>query len=140
VKIEPMGSLLGVLETSLYFSSDEEEAMRRLYEDVLGLPKVASWSDAMAFRLGSGVLLLFDRDKIVDRDEPLADHGTTGGGHVCFLAATRDYEAWKERISDSGLDITHEESWESGFRSFYFKDAAGNLLEVAEGDLWPRAD
>ena len=112
--------------------------MRELYEGVLGLPEVAGWSDAMAYRLGPGVLILFDRDKIGDRDEPVADHGSTGPAHVCFLATGEGYEDWKKRIAAAGVDITHQETWGTGLRSFYFKDPAGNLLEIAEGDLWPR--
>ena len=28
----------------------------------------------------------------------------------------------------------------SGPRSFYFDDPAGNVLEIAEGDMWPSAE
>jgi len=42
------------------------------------------------------------------------------------------YEAWKERVA-----AEQEVTWKSGVRSFYFRDPAGNLLEIAEGDLWP---
>jgi hypothetical protein len=27
--------------------------------------------------------------------------------------------------------------WERGPRSFYLEDPAGNLLEIAEADMWP---
>ena len=111
--------------------------MRELYEGVLGLSEVASWRDAMAFRLGAGILILFDREKIVDRDEPAADHGSTGPAHVCFLASEEEYERWTGRLAEAQVDITHEPTWGTGVRSFYFKDPSGNLLEIAEGDLWP---
>ena len=37
-----------------------------------------------------------------------------------------------------GVEITHEHDWDGGLRSLYFTDPAGNLLEIADGDLWPR--
>ena len=29
--------------------------------------------------------------------------------------------------------------WDNGVRSFYFHDPAGNVLEIADGDLWPKS-
>jgi catechol 2,3-dioxygenase-like lactoylglutathione lyase family enzyme len=126
-----------VLETVLYHDSAERDQMERIYGDVLALPLVARWPDGMSFRLGGGVVLLFDRERIVDRDEPPARHGSSGPGHVCFVVGVEDYVAWTERIAAAGLEITHEHSWQGGRRSFYFHDPAGNLLEIADGDLWP---
>ena len=129
--------LTGVLETSLYHSSGESEAMDRFYSEVLGLRQVAGWGDGRAFRLGLGVVLLFDRDRIAGREEPIAAHGSEGPGHVCFVAAGGEYDAWRERLAAEGVEITHEQDWPSGRRSLYFTDPAGNLLEIADGDLWP---
>ena len=130
--------LTGVLETSLYHSSAQAEAMERFYSAVLGLRQVAGWGDGRAFRLGPGVILLFDRDRITERDEPIAAHGTEGPGHVCFTAGSGEYDAWRERLMEAGHEITHEQDWPSGRRSLYFEDPAGNLLEIADGDLWPK--
>jgi catechol 2,3-dioxygenase-like lactoylglutathione lyase family enzyme len=128
-----------VLETTLYHDSAERDEMARVYGEVLGLPQVARWPDGMSFRLGGGVVLLFDRQRIVDRTEPSARHGASGPGHVCFVVEADDYEAWKGRIAAAGIEITHEHEWSEGRRSFYFNDPAGNLLEIADGDLWPEA-
>ena len=43
----------------------------------------------------------------------------------------------RERLAGLGVAITHDHEWSEGRRSFYFKDPAGNLLEVADSDLWP---
>jgi catechol 2,3-dioxygenase-like lactoylglutathione lyase family enzyme len=129
--------LTGVLETSLYHSTAEAEAMERFYSEVLGLRQVAGWGDGRAFRIGPGVVLLFDRERIAGRDEPMAAHGASGPGHVCLIAAGGEYDAWRERLTDAGVEITHEQAWPSGRRSLYFTDPAGNLLEIADGDLWP---
>jgi catechol 2,3-dioxygenase-like lactoylglutathione lyase family enzyme len=133
----PETQLTGVLETSLYHSSAEAEAMDRFYAEVLGLAQIAGWGDGRAFRLGAGVVLLFDRDRIAEREEPIAAHGSAGPGHVCFTALEDEYDAWRERLLCAGVEITHEQDWPSGRRSLYFADPAGNLLEIADGDLWP---
>jgi catechol 2,3-dioxygenase-like lactoylglutathione lyase family enzyme len=131
--------LEGVLETALYYDAGQREAMERLYRDELGLPVVTEWGDGTALRAGAGVVLLFDRDRLARRDEPAADHGSGGPGHVCLTAVGGDYEAWKDRLGRGGVSITHEQEWPRGGRSFYFKDPAGNLLEIADRDIWPAA-
>jgi catechol 2,3-dioxygenase-like lactoylglutathione lyase family enzyme len=112
--------------------------MERFYEGRLALRRVASWSDGIAYRIGDGVLLLFDRDGLRERGGPISQHGSTGPGHVCFLVDSSVYEAWMEHLRRHDVEITHEHAWDSGRRSFYFQDPAGNLLEIADGDLWPR--
>src|SRR5687768_3306151 len=119
-------ALEGVLETALYHEAGEREEMERLYRDVLGLPVVAAWGDGTALRIGGGVLLLFERAGLANREEPAADHGATGPGHVCLRASEGEYGRWKEHLAAHGVDLTHEEEWPGGGRSFYFKDPAGN--------------
>lgn len=128
-----------VLETVLYHEPGETEAMLRLYRDVLGLPVVAGWEDGTALRIGAGVLLLFDRVGLAERDEPIADHLTTGASHVAFLVPAEDYERWKERLCAAEIKLTHEQPWSEGRLSVYFRDPAGNLIEIVGGDIWPPA-
>ena len=126
-----------MLETVLYHESAEREAVERFYADVLGLAAVARWRDGIAFRTAGGVLLLFDREQLALRTGPIADHGTSGAGHACLQAdGADDLERWRERLEAAGVEILHDQDWD-GRRSFYFKDPAANLLEIADGDLWP---
>ena len=127
----------GVLETALYHDGGDREAIERFYGDVLGLPAVAAWPDGVAFRVGAGVLLLFDRDGLAERGGPIAEHGSTGPGHACLRAEGAEYDRRREQIAGAGTPITHDAEWGGGGRSFYFKDPAGNLLEVADRDIWP---
>jgi catechol 2,3-dioxygenase-like lactoylglutathione lyase family enzyme len=129
--------LQGLLEVSLYYDESHAEAVHDLYEGTLGLRRVAKWSDGTALRLGSGVVLLFCRQRLADRDEPISEHGSHGPGHVCFTVRDGAYEDWRQRI-DNAPGVVHEQDWPNGGRSFYFRDPAGNLLEIADGDLWPR--
>ena len=128
--------LAGILETVLYCTTENGEETRQFYRDVLGLEPVRAGS--VAHRLGNAVLLLFDADESSIQDSPPA-HGAPGARvHTCFLAEPAQYDRWKERIAAHGIEITQEIEWPSGPRSFYFEDPAGNVLEIAEGDMWPR--
>ena len=135
---ESRPELAGVLETSLYYPPEAREAVLDLYENVLGLRRVAAWGDGTALRCGPGVLLLFDRAKLAERDEPIADHGSEGPGHVCLLAPEGAYEDWKARLAAASVEIAHEQEWPKGGQSLYFRDPAENLVEIADRDIWPR--
>jgi catechol 2,3-dioxygenase-like lactoylglutathione lyase family enzyme len=128
--------LVGVLETVVYCTTENEDATRRFYRDVLGLRPVRE--DSVAHRIGAGVFLLFNADESSVQDSPPAHGAPDARVHTCFLAAPEDYERWKERLAEGGVEIVREIDWPSGPRSFYFEDPAGNMLEVAEGDMWPR--
>jgi len=128
--------LAGVLETVLYYASDQQGEMERFYEDVLGLESLGLGRWSLAFRLGPSVVLLFDRARSSTQEEP-PPHGASGSIHAAFLAAPDEYDAWKQRLTDRGVTLIDEIDWVRGVRSCYFNDPAGNLLEIAERDLWP---
>jgi catechol 2,3-dioxygenase-like lactoylglutathione lyase family enzyme len=122
-----------ILETVLYYAAGQEKDIESFYGDVLGLPRVGR---GLHFRLGEGLLLLFDREESSLQTSPPA-HGATGAVHMCFVAPEADYTAWKEWLSRHEIPLLEEITWENGVRSFYFPDPAGNVLEIAEGDMWP---
>lgn len=126
--------LAGLLETVVYCTSDTEDETRRFYRDVLGLRPFRE--DSVGHRLGAGVFLLFNRDESSVQDSP-PPHGAVGPMHTCFLAAPGDYDRWKDDLTAKGVEIVEELEWDRGLRSFYFEDPAGNMLEIAEGDMWP---
>lgn len=137
---EPSPSLEGVLETVLYF--EDQDQAERFYTDVLGMRLIGKepgyW---LFFRAGKSVFLLFDAT-VTARGEGLPAHGTTGPGHVCFVVDRASYRAWKRWLEDHEVEILQEVSWPGAdgerLSSFYFRDPDGNLLEIADGDLWPR--
>lgn len=134
---DPAPRFGGVLETALYYEPATGPRIEAFYSEVLGLRAVSRWDDGVAYRVGPGILLLFDRERLGHRTEPHSRHGASGPGHLCLIAAPEQYEAWKERLAARGVSIDHEASWPGGARSAYFRDPAGNLLEVADRDLWP---
>ncbi|MGH3081095.1 MAG: VOC family protein [Gaiellaceae bacterium] len=128
--------LSGILETVVYCTTENEEETRRFYRDVLGLQPVREGS--VAYRIGTGLLLVFNADESSVQDSPPPHGARDARVHTCFLTAPEDYERWKERLTENGVEIAQEIEWPSTPRSFYFKDPAGNMLEVAEGDMWPK--
>ena len=123
-----------VLETILYV--DDLAAAERFYGEVLGL-ELDSRKDGLFvfFKCGAGMLLLFEpRAASVGRNVPA--HGAQGPGHACFAVAEADLEHWKERLQTAAVAIEQEMDWPRGGRSFYFRDPAGNSLELATPKIW----
>lgn len=127
--------LAGILETVVYCTTENEEETRRFYRDVLGLAPVRA--DGVAHRIGSGLLLVFNADESSIQDSPPAHGARDARVHTCFVAAPGEYQRWKDGLRARGIEIAQEIDWPSGPRSFYFEDPAGNVLEIAEGDMWP---
>jgi catechol 2,3-dioxygenase-like lactoylglutathione lyase family enzyme len=126
--------LAGVLETVVYCTTENEAETRRFYREVLGLQPFGEGSSG--HRVGGGVFLLFNRDESSVQEWP-PPHGATGPVHTCFLSAPGEYERWKQELTAKGVEIVNETEWDEGRRSFYFEDPAGNMLEIAEADMWP---
>jgi SAM-dependent methyltransferase len=124
--------LQDLLETVLYYRSGQATEMSAFYRDVLGLEQVSE----VAFRLGGSLVLLFDSEESSAQSWP-PPHGSKGPAHACFVSDPHDYEKWKARLLSEGVAIIDEIKWNDHVVSFYFKDPAGNVLEIAQGDMWP---
>jgi catechol 2,3-dioxygenase-like lactoylglutathione lyase family enzyme len=124
--------LTAVLETVLYCTSNNEVATRRFYEETLGLRRVSEW----AYRLGPQIFLLFNAEDTRKQTWPPA-HGASGSGHICFTVPAEGYDRWKKYLEQQEVKIIEEIDWSRGVLSFYFEDPAGNMLEIANGDMWP---
>jgi catechol 2,3-dioxygenase-like lactoylglutathione lyase family enzyme len=135
---DPVPGLDGILETALYYRGAVEAEVERFYSHVLGLRAVAKWDDGTAYRIGAGILLLFDIERLGRRTELYSRHGASGPGHACLRASAGQYEAWKERLAGQGVTVDHEAGWPGGGRSIYLRDPAANLIEIADRDLWPQ--
>jgi catechol 2,3-dioxygenase-like lactoylglutathione lyase family enzyme len=129
-----MAKVARVLETVLYTS--DLAAAERFYRDLLGL-ELDSRKDGIFvfFKCGEGMLLLFDPEA-ARGSRGVPPHGTKGAGHVCFAVPEADLAGWRERLQAAGVAIEQEMSWPRGGRSFYFRDPAGNSLELATPRIW----
>ncbi|MWD28039.1 glyoxalase/bleomycin resistance/extradiol dioxygenase family protein [Aquicoccus sp. SCR17] len=130
-----------MLETALY--AEDLDAAERFYAGLLGLEVIVRVPGRhVFFRVGPGVLLLFNPEETQkpsgNPDFPVPPHGARGPGHACFAATLPEMEALRERLVAAGVEIESDFHWPNGARSIYFRDPAGNSLEIAEPGLWAR--
>lgn len=125
-----------IFETCLYAS--DLAAAARFYTEVLGLEIVARPMDGrlIALRCGQAVLLVFDPDRTRQDEVGVPRHGTKGHGHVAFAATADELDSWREHLKKCGVAIEQEVDWPEGGRSIYFRDPAGNSVELAPPTLW----
>ncbi len=124
-----------VVETCLYV--DDVEAAAAWYEDVLGLEAFAEDLPRHVFlRCGDSLLLLFDpgETEVVEPGDKAAPHGARGPQHVAL--GVEALPPWRERLAEAGVEIIEEASWGKG-DSIYFRDPAGNVVELVTRGTWP---
>jgi catechol 2,3-dioxygenase-like lactoylglutathione lyase family enzyme len=129
----------GILETVLY--AKDLDAAVAFYRDVLGLEPFAFVAGRHLFyRCGGQVLLIFNPQATevgpAPDALPVPPHGARGPGHICFRATAAELDRWVERLRAKGVAIEADFEWPRGGRSIYFRDPAGNCLELAEPRIW----
>lgn len=126
-----------VLETCLYV--DDLEAAERFYTAVFGLELHAKEPGRHVFlRCGQAMFLLFNPIATESPSSGLGvpAHGSRGPGHAAFRVAESELPAWRSHLVANGIPIETEVTWPNGGKSVYFRDPAGNSLELATPDLW----
>jgi catechol-2,3-dioxygenase len=123
-----------IFETVLY--AEDLHAAEAFYQDVLGLEVLKRSDVVLSIRCGGGVLLIFDPDKSASPGRSVPSHGSKGPAHLAFGIGEEDLEPWRKRLIEKGVEIETEVRWESGGTSIYFRDPAGNSIELAPPTLW----
>lgn len=125
-----------VLETCLYV--DDLARAENFYRDVLGLV-VESRQEGrhVFFHCGQQMLLLFNPLASREANDNFPAHGAFGPGHVAFAVSPSELPAWKDQLAQHAVPIEKIIDWPSGGKSLYFRDPAGNSLELATPNIWP---
>ncbi len=123
-----------IFESVLY--ADDLPTALAFYRDVLGLEVISSSELLVSFRCAGGVLLVFDPKQSSPPGRDVPSHGRSGAGHVAFAATDAEREEWKRRLIAANIRIEAEVDWEQGGRSLYFRDPAGNSLELGTPAIW----
>ena len=123
-----------IFETVLY--ADDLAAAERFYREALGLEVLSRHDVLVACRCGGGVLLIFDPRKSLGPGRGVPSHGTSGVGHVAFAAKAEDLDRWRDQLRRAAIPIEAEVDWPEGGRSIYFRDPAGNVVELAPPTIW----
>lgn len=123
-----------IVESALYV--DDLGRAEAFYRDVLGLVILGRDGSRLTFfRVGEGVLLLFDPLRAMQGENP-PPHGARGQGHLAFGVGADELDAWRDRLVAGGVAIELERGWPRGGRSLYFRDPSGNLLELVTPGIW----
>jgi catechol 2,3-dioxygenase-like lactoylglutathione lyase family enzyme len=125
----------GILEAVLYV--DDLVAAEIFYTGILNLPVQSRVPGRHLFlRCGEGMFLLFDPDATSQPGQQVPSHGARGPGHVALAIDEADLAGWRERLIQHGVEVETEVTWPSGGRSIYFRDPAGNSIELATPQTW----
>ncbi len=118
--------------------ADDLDAAEFFYGSILGL-EVHSRNRGrdVFFRCGRAMFLVFNPEETSKIGRvPVPTHGSVGPGHVAFQIGAAEVEAWKEHLAQNGVALETDFSWPGGGRSLYFRDPAGNSVELATARVW----
>jgi catechol 2,3-dioxygenase-like lactoylglutathione lyase family enzyme len=124
-----------VVETAIYV--DDLQAAEAFYGTILGLRVIGKEPDRhVFFQVGeAGVLLAFQADTTLKGDQ-LPPHGASGPGHFALGVETEVLDAWRKLLQGHGVAIEKEVEWPRGGKSIYFRDPAGNSVELVTPGVW----
>lgn len=127
-----------ILETCLYAENLEEA--EHFYSTILKLTKVTGEDGRhIFFKCGKGMLLIFNPNHTQNTQtnvngDLIPLHGAKGNGHIAF--AVENYNQWKKWLQQNDVKIESVVTWPNGAESTYFRDPAGNSLELVQEDIW----
>jgi catechol-2,3-dioxygenase len=128
-----------VVETCIY--SSDLESMKKFYVGILGLSVIQEEGDKLIFlKAGKSMLLIFDPLRTSVNNDKLPPHGAMtppSSIHFAMEIEDHDYEPCKELLVRNGIAIEKEVNWNSKTKSLYFRDPAGNLVELITPGGWP---
>jgi len=130
-----MHDILAIVETGIYVG--DLDRAEQFYRDALGLPLISRDADRhVFFRVGTAnVLLLFNPTATIVGGN-LPPHGATGAGHFAMGIRPEALPHWRQHLGACGVTIEQEVQWPRGGHSLYFRDPAGNLVELITPGIW----
>ncbi len=126
-----------ILETCIYV--DDLARAEQFYHETLGLELISKDDNRhLFFRLGRSVFLVFkpDATMVPGKENAAPVHGARGSCHAAFAVRSREIDPWREKLCAKGVEIEKEINWPKGGRSLYFRDPAGNSIELATTAGW----
>jgi catechol 2,3-dioxygenase-like lactoylglutathione lyase family enzyme len=124
-----------VVETAIYV--DDLQAAEAFFGTILGLRVIGKEPGRhVFFQVGDrGVLLAFRAESTLKGD-PLPAHGASGPGHFALGIDAEALDAWRKHLQTHGVRVEKEVEWPKGGKSFYFRDPAGNSVELVTPGVW----
>jgi catechol 2,3-dioxygenase-like lactoylglutathione lyase family enzyme len=130
-----MPAIETLVETAIY--GEDLDSMEAFYRDVLLLPVQGREAGRhVFFKAGPGSMLLIFNPTTTRRGDILPAHGSTGPGHLALGIRKDALDEWRQWLAAKGVVIEQEVVWPRGGTSLYFRDPAGNLVELLTPGLW----
>jgi catechol-2,3-dioxygenase len=128
-----------VVETCIY--SSDLESMKNFYAGILGLSVIQEERDKLIFlKAGKSMLLIFDPVRTSANNGSLPTHGVLtppSSIHFAMEIEEQEYHASKQFLVKNNITIEKEVNWNNHAKSIYFRDPAGNLVELLTPGGWP---
>jgi catechol 2,3-dioxygenase-like lactoylglutathione lyase family enzyme len=124
-----------VVETAIYV--DDLQATETFYQTILGLPVIGKEpGHHIFFQVSDGSVLLAFLAEATLKGDQLPPHGATGPGQFALGIEAESFDAWRKILQGHGDIIEKEVEWPRGGKSIYFRDPAGNLVELVTPGVW----
>ena len=128
-----------VIETCIY--SSDLESMKKFYVEIVGLSVIQEETGKLIFlKAGKSMLLIFDPLRTNVHNDDLPTHGAMtppSSIHFAMEIEEQEYQPCKEHLRRNGIAIQKEVDWDGKTKSLYFRDPAGNLVELITSGGWP---
>jgi catechol 2,3-dioxygenase-like lactoylglutathione lyase family enzyme len=124
-----------VIETAIYV--DDLRTAEAFYQSILGLAVISREPGrSVFFQVGEASVLLAFLAEDTLKGGQFPPHGTTGPGHFALGIEAHAHDAWRNHLGGHGVAIEKELEWPRGGKSLYFRDPAGNSVELVTPGVW----
>ncbi len=128
-------NIQAIVETAVYV--DDLDAAEVFYGTILGLPVIGKEAGRhVFFRVGDSHVLLAFLPEATLKPNLLPPHGAKGPGHFALGIQRQSLNVWRQRLEAQGVSIEKEVDWPRGGKSLYFRDPAGNSVELVTPGVW----
>jgi catechol-2,3-dioxygenase len=118
--------------------------MKDFYTNILGLEFISEEKDRYIFlKAGQSMLLIFNPNKTLASDTSNTQFPTHGAFtppsiiHFALEINEENYDDARSVLNENNIKIEKEVTLEKGTNSIYFRDPAGNLVEIITPGSWP---
>ena len=124
-----------VVETAIYV--DDLQVAETFYGTVLGLRVIGKGPGRhVFFQVGDASVLLAFLAEATLKGDQFPPHGASGPGHFALGIEAEDLDAWRKLLQAHGVTVEKEVAWTRGGKSIYFRDPAGNSVELVTPGVW----
>jgi catechol 2,3-dioxygenase-like lactoylglutathione lyase family enzyme len=124
-----------IIETAVYV--DDLDTTEDFYRRILGLRVIGKEPGRhVFFQVGDASVLLAFLAEATLKGDQLPSHGATGPGHFALGIGAESFDAWRKLLQGQGVIIEREVEWPRGGKSLYFRDPAGNSVELVTPGVW----